>query len=63
VRHHVRPLDAPFRAVDANLMGYGVETLDAKVGMVCVCVCACVCAWGGEGGGCLVVSGCVCGGG
>jgi len=33
VRHHERPLDAPFRAVDANLMGYGVETLEALVGM------------------------------
>jgi hypothetical protein len=32
VRHHQRPLDSPFLKVDANLMGYGVQTIEAFVG-------------------------------
>jgi len=32
VRHHQRPLDAPFLSVDSNLMGYGMQTLEALVG-------------------------------
>jgi len=32
VRHHQRPLDAPFLKVDQNLMGYGVQTIEAFVG-------------------------------
>ena len=32
VRHHQRPLDSPFLKFDANLMGYGVQTIEAFVG-------------------------------